>query len=98
MLALSLSLQRLYEKICLTGYGQDGRGWIPGKDTIFLFSIASRLTLGPTQPPIQCVPGALSPGVKRLGREADHSPPSSAEVKNDGAIPTLPHMSSRHSA
>jgi len=27
------------------------------------------------------VPGALSLGVKRLGREADHSPPSSAEVK-----------------
>jgi hypothetical protein len=36
----------------------------------------------PTQPPIQWVPGALSLGVKRLGREADHSPPSSAEVKN----------------
>jgi hypothetical protein len=25
--------------------------------------------------------GALSPGVKRLGREADQSPPASAEVK-----------------
>jgi hypothetical protein len=36
---------------------------------------------GPTQPPIQWVPGALSLGVKRPGREADHSPPSSAEVK-----------------
>jgi hypothetical protein len=24
--------------------------------------------------------------------EADHSPPSDAEVKNDGAIPSLPHM------
>jgi hypothetical protein len=36
-------------------------------------------------PPIQWVPGALSlgGGVKRLGREADHSPPSSAEVKNE---------------
>jgi hypothetical protein len=38
--------------------------------------------MGPTQPPIQWVPEALSLGVKRLGREADHSPPSSAEVKN----------------
>jgi hypothetical protein len=37
--------------------------------------------LGSTQPPIQWVPGALSLGVKRAGREADHSPPSSAEVK-----------------
>jgi len=27
------------------------------------------------------VPGAISLGVKRLGREADHPPPSSAEVK-----------------
>jgi hypothetical protein len=29
-------------------------------------------------------------GVKRPGREADHSPPSSAEVRNGGAIPPLP--------
>jgi hypothetical protein len=34
--------------------------------------------LGPTQPPIKWVPGALSLGVKRPGREAHHSPPSSA--------------------
>jgi hypothetical protein len=39
-----------------------------------------RTALGPTQPPIQWVPGALSLGVKWLGREADHSPPSSSEV------------------
>jgi hypothetical protein len=32
--------------------------------------------------PIQWVPGALSLGVKRPGREADHSPPPSAEVNN----------------
>jgi hypothetical protein len=37
--------------------------------------------VGPTQPPIQWVPGALSLGVKRPEREADHTPPSSAEVK-----------------
>jgi hypothetical protein len=42
--------------------------------------------------------GALSPRLKRPGREADHSPPSSAEVKNGGAIPPLPYMSSWHSA
>jgi hypothetical protein len=46
------------------------------------FTTVSRPALGPTQPPIKWVPGALSVGVKRLGREADHSPPSSAEVKN----------------
>jgi hypothetical protein len=32
-------------------------------------------------PPIQWIKGALSLGVKRPGREADHSPPSGAEVK-----------------
>jgi hypothetical protein len=48
---------------------------------IFLFTTASRMALGPTQPPIQWVPGALSLGLKRPGREADHLPPSSAEVK-----------------
>jgi hypothetical protein len=48
---------------------------------IFLFSTASRTALGPAQPLIQWVPGALSLGVKRPGCEADHSLPSSAEVK-----------------
>jgi hypothetical protein len=48
---------------------------------IFLFITASRTALGPTQPPIQWVPGAPSLGVKRPGREAEHSSPSSAEVK-----------------
>jgi hypothetical protein len=39
------------------------------------------MALGPTQPPTQWVPGVLSLGVKRRGREADHSPPSNAEVR-----------------
>jgi hypothetical protein len=38
----------------------------------------SRPALGPTQ----CVPGAVSSGVNRQGREAGRSPPSRAEVKN----------------
>jgi hypothetical protein len=49
---------------------------------IFLFTTASRTALGPIQPPIQWIPGALSLGIKWPWREADHSPPSSAEVKN----------------
>jgi hypothetical protein len=48
------------------------------------------MALGPTQPPIQWVPGAVPLGLKQLGREADHSPPSSAEVRMRGAIPLLP--------
>jgi hypothetical protein len=47
---------------------------------------------------IRWVPGALSQGLKQLGYEADHSPPSSAKVRNDGAIPPLSHMSSWHSS
>jgi hypothetical protein len=38
--------------------------------------------------------GAVSSGVKRSGREADHSPQSSAEFKNGGAAPPLPQTSS----
>jgi hypothetical protein len=64
----------------------------------FLFSTASRPALGPIQPSVQWLPRDLSPEVKRLVREADHAPPSSAEVKNGGAIPPLPHTSSWHSA
>jgi hypothetical protein len=43
----------------------------------FLFSMSSRSAMVS----IQWISGAFSPGVKRQGREADHSPPSSAEVK-----------------
>jgi hypothetical protein len=41
----------------------------------------SRPALGSTQPPIQWVLVALSPGVKQPGCEVDYSPPTSAEVK-----------------
>jgi hypothetical protein len=64
-----------------------GMGWMtegsefPSGVKNLHFSMSSRLALGPTQPPIQWVPGALSPWVERPGREADHSPPTSAKVK-----------------
>jgi hypothetical protein len=54
------------------------------------FTTASRTALGPTQTPIQWVPGALSLGVKRPGRKADHSPTSSAEVKNAWGYTSTP--------
>jgi hypothetical protein len=67
------------------GYGLDDRDsrvrFPAGGLGIFYFTTASRPALVPTQPPIQWVPGALSLEVKRPMREADHSPPSSAEVK-----------------
>jgi hypothetical protein len=57
------------------GYGLDDRGSrvrFPAGAWNFLFDTASRNALGPTQPPIQWIPGALSLGVKRPGREADN--------------------------
>jgi hypothetical protein len=58
---------------------------------IFLFTTMSRTALRPTQPPIQWVPGALSLGVKRPGRGADQSPPSSAKVKDTWSYTSTPH-------
>jgi hypothetical protein len=74
------------------GYGQDDRGFLSRYGLrIFLFTTASRPVLGATQPPpTHWVPAALSLGVKRPGREADHSPPSSAEVKNAWSYTPLP--------
>jgi len=57
---------------------------------IFLFTIVSRTALRPTQTPIQWVPGFLSLGIKRPGREVGHSPPSSAEVKNAWSYTSTP--------
>jgi hypothetical protein len=67
------------------GYGLDDRGSrvrFPAGLGIFLFTTASSTALEPTHPPIQWVRGSPSMGVQRPGREADHSPPSSAEVEN----------------
>jgi hypothetical protein len=65
------------------GYGlDDGKVQFPSPGRVnFLFPMSSRPTLGSTQPPIQWVPGTPSLGVKRPERKAEHSPPTSAEVK-----------------
>jgi hypothetical protein len=60
-----------------------------------IFSMLSRLAVGPSQPPNQwkpgvLSPGVLSPGVKRPGRETDHSPPASAEVKKTWIYTSTP--------
>jgi hypothetical protein len=61
-------------------YDRDSRVRFPA---VAGFSLHHRVQNGSEahQHPIQWVPGALSLGVKRPGREADHSPPPSAEVK-----------------
>jgi hypothetical protein len=57
---------------------------------IFLFTTASRPALGPTQPPIQWVLRALSPGVNRSARDANHSPSPSTKVKNARNYTSIP--------
>jgi hypothetical protein len=63
--------------------------WYPAGAGIFLAN-TSRPILGPTQPPFRRLPGAPSAGGKRLGREADHSPPYSAEVMNVWSYTSIP--------
>jgi hypothetical protein len=74
------------------GYGLDGQGLIPFRDKSFLHSIQTSSGAHPASYPVGT--GVLSPGAKSPGREADHSPPSNAKVKNGGAIPPLPYTSS----
>jgi hypothetical protein len=67
-----------------------GRSSNPGRVKNFYFSSSFRPALGPTQPLIQRVPGALSPGLKQAGRDADHSPETSAEVKKTWVYTSTP--------
>jgi hypothetical protein len=69
-------------------------GWLESRHRlgVFLFSTVSRPALGPNQPPVQWVPGALTLGVKRPVREADHSPASSAEVKSAWMYNSIPSL------
>jgi hypothetical protein len=60
-----------------TCYGLGGRGSVPGGGNILLYTTTSRSALVLAQSPIQ-----WAPEMKWSGREGDHSPPSSAEVKN----------------
>jgi hypothetical protein len=55
-----------------------------------IFSTSSRLARGPTQPLIEWVSGAISPGVKKQGSEADRSPPSCTEVKKKWIYTSTP--------
>jgi hypothetical protein len=74
----------------VTGYGLEGPGSVPGS-TIFSLLHSIQTISGASY---SMGTGGFSPEVKWQGHEADHSPPTSAEVKKGGAIPPLPHMSS----
>jgi hypothetical protein len=76
----SLTLHSSHPHVGLTVKSKVGaaiaRSSSPGGGKNFHFSMSSGPALGSTQLPIQ-----WTPGVKLPGHEADHSPPTSAEVK-----------------
>jgi hypothetical protein len=79
-----------------------GIGWMSGVQfpvgammACFLFATASRPDLEPTQPPFRWVMDVLTPEVQRPGREADHSPSISAQVKNAWSYTSTPPRSLR---
>jgi hypothetical protein len=62
---------------------------------IFPLTSVSRPALRPTQLPVQWVLGVLSPlGKPQPGRDANHSPLSSTEVKNEYALYLSPQAPS----
>jgi hypothetical protein len=74
-------------------------GWSAGvrfpvraRDFYLLYSVQTGSGAHPASYPMGT--GVQSPGVKLPGSEADHSTPSSAEVKNSGFMPALSHTSS----
>jgi hypothetical protein len=77
-----------------TGYGAGRPGYDSrqGQEISLLHCVQTGSGAHPSSQPMGT--GGSFPKVKRQEREADHSPPSSAEVKNGGAIRPLPHMSS----
>ena len=69
--------------VTATSYGLDGRGSNPSRSRRFCFSPKCPDWLwGPINLLFNRYQGYFSP-VKRLWHEADHSPPSSAKVKNE---------------
>jgi hypothetical protein len=74
------------------GYELDGQNSILGRGRAFLSTISVLTGAGAHPDTIEWVPGAISLEVKRPRREADHSLLFSAEIKNGGTIPPLPHM------
>jgi hypothetical protein len=77
-LRIQRSSNDYYDRTTATRYGLEGPGieYRRGRD----FPHPSRKTLGPTQPPVQCVRVSCREK-KRLGRGVNHPPTSSAEVK-----------------
>jgi hypothetical protein len=78
--------------------------WIRSILLIFLSSVSIaiihivQIDSGAEQASYTMTSGSLLPGVKWQEREADHSPPTSVEVKKTWVYIIAPHTSSWHSA
>jgi hypothetical protein len=68
--------------VSYTDYATDWTTGVGFSELFFFLVTTSRPALGPTQLPNQWASVALTLGAKGPRREADYSPPSSAEVKN----------------
>ena len=78
MIIIIMMVGRARSDTTVPCYGLDGPGiksWLR-RDCMHPY----RTAVGPTQPPVQLLPG-YSPGVNRRERGVDHLPASSAEVK-----------------
>jgi hypothetical protein len=76
----------------VTGYELHVRGPILGTGNIFLLHSVKMFSEDHTGS-YKMGTANSSLGVKRPGRNADYSPPSSVEVNNGGATPPIPHAS-----
>jgi hypothetical protein len=94
--ATSSGIGRVQHKAGLWGWTAAVRLPAGARDFLILHSVQ----IGSGAHAVSCLVGIWGyfPAMKRLGLEADHSLPSGTEVKNDRAIPPLPHTSSWRSA
>jgi hypothetical protein len=68
------------------------RFWVEARSLSPLHSVLMGSETSPAS--YSVVPGAVSPELKLPGRETNCLPPSTAEIKNGGAILPLPHTPS----
>ena len=67
--------------------GWTSRGSDLGRGQEFFFSSLKRLyRFWADQPSVEWIPEAFTLALKWRGREADHSPPCSSEVRMNGAV------------
>jgi hypothetical protein len=92
--SITLACHRNGSGVGIAAYGLENRGVgvrVPVGSRIFTSLYRPDRLWG--QPPIQWVFVTLTPGIKRLGHEADHSPPTSVEVKKKWLYaPTPPYI------